>query len=231
MRRTTIFTREQLRAPFTLSLLIGVPSLFVVSADSVLHDFSRALGGSLTSEAAVGLSAGWAAAFLSGSLGYFAAASSRGSDRRLVVAGLGPARMATSRIVATVTLATIAASAAFAALEVRSPMVHPWHAAAAIVAFAWLYLGVGVVVGSVVADPLEGSLIVVFVFILDVFSGPGMARAAPPWAISQEPANILIAAGRGESSLMITWLYLGLFVAGSLLAAFSAFVISARRRS
>jgi hypothetical protein len=72
-----------LRAPFTLVLLIAVPVVFVVSAASTLHDFADALGGSLASDAAVALSAGWAAAFLSGALGFFEAASSRGADRRL----------------------------------------------------------------------------------------------------------------------------------------------------
>lgn len=44
MTRTLAFTREQLRAPFTLVLLIVVPVIFVVSAAGALHDFDRALG-------------------------------------------------------------------------------------------------------------------------------------------------------------------------------------------
>jgi hypothetical protein len=98
---------------------------------------------------------------------------------RTVCAGLGPAKVAISRIVASISLATVAAVAAFVALELRGGVAHPWHAAVAIVAFAWLYLGLGVLVGSLVTDPLEGSLIVVFVFILDVFSGPGMEQPPP----------------------------------------------------
>lgn len=231
MSRTLAFIREQLRAPFTLVLLIGVPVLFVVSAASVLSDFARALGGSLTGNAAVGLSAGWAAAFLSGALGFFAASSSRGADRRLALAGLGPARVAFSRIVASVALATIAAVAAFGALEVRSDIAHPWHGAVAVVAFGWLYLGLGVIVGSIITDALEGSLIVVFIFMLDVFSGPGMSTSAAPWAISRKAADILIAAGLGRPSSGGNWIALGLTTTVALTAAFSVFVWSARRRS
>ncbi len=231
MSRTLVFTREQLRAPFTLVLLIGVPVLFVVSAAGVLSDFARALGGSLTGNASVGLSAGWAAAFLSGALGFFAASSSRGADRRLALAGLGPARVALSRIAAAIALATIASVAAFAALEARSAIAHPWHAALAVIAFGWLYLGVGVLVGSIITDALEGSLIVVFIFMLDVFSGPGMSTTAAPWAISRKAADVLIAAGLARPSPSRDWIALSLTTAVALTAAFVVFVVSARRRS
>ena len=99
MSRTAVFAREQLRAPFTLALLIAIPALFVVSAAGVLSHFAGALGGSLSGDASVALSAGWAAAFISGALGFFQAASSRNADRRLALAGLGAPRVAASRIV------------------------------------------------------------------------------------------------------------------------------------
>ena len=231
MNRVLAFTREQLRAPFTLVLLIAVPVLFVVSAAGALHDFANALGGSLAGDAAVALSAGWAAAFLSGALGFFEAASSRGADRRLALAGLGPSTVALSRIVASSALASVAAAAAFIALALRGGVAHPWHAAIAVVAFAWLYLGVGVLVGSLVTDPLEGSLIVVFVFILDVFSGPGMGAAAAPWAISRKAADVLIDAGLGRGSSGADWAGLIVTTAAGLLVAFAVFALSARRRS
>ncbi len=111
MTRTVVFAREQLRAPFTLALLVAIPALFVISAAGVLSEFASALGGSLAGDAAAALSAGWAAAFISGALGFFQAASSRGADRRLALAGLGPARVASSRIAASVGLAVVAAAA------------------------------------------------------------------------------------------------------------------------
>jgi hypothetical protein len=232
MTRTLVFAREQLRDPFTLVLLIVIPALFVVSAAGALSDFASALGGSLAGDAAVALSAGWAAAFISGALGFFQAASSRGADRRLALAGLGPARVAIARIAASVGLALVAAAAAFGALVVRVDVAHPPHAAVAVLGFALLYLAIGVLIGSLVTAPLEGSLLVVFVFLLDAFAGPGMTGgSAPPWAISQKAADILIAAGMGTASPAGDWVRVVLVTGGALLAAFAAFVVSARSRS
>ena len=232
MTRTLVFAREHLRAPFTLSLLIVIPVLFVVSAAGVLSDFANVLGGSLAEDAAVALSAGWAAAFVSGTLGFFQAASSRGADRRLAIAGLGPARVAGARIAASVLLAMVAAASAFVALALRVDIAHPWHAAVAVLAFALLYLAIGVVIGSVVTAPLEGSLLVVFVFLLDVFAGPGMSGGSPPvWAVSQKAADILIAAGTGTGSPAGDWVRVTLLAGGALAAAFVVFIASARSRA
>lgn len=229
--RSLVFAREQLRTPFTLALLIAIPVLFVISAAGVLSDFASVLGGSLAADAAVALSAGWAAAFVSGTLGFFQAASSRGADRRLALAGSGPWRIAVSRISASVLLALVAAASAFAALELRSGVAHPVHASVAIVAFALIYVGVGVVVGSIISTPLEGSLLVAFVFLLDAISGPGMASAPPAWAISQKAADVLIAAGGGARSPDGDWVALATVTTGSLLAAFTVFAIAARSRA
>jgi hypothetical protein len=232
MTRTAVFAREQLRAPFTLALLVVIPALFVVSAASALSDFASALGGSLAGDAAVGLSAGWAAALISGALGFFQAASSRGADRRLALAELGPARVALSRIVASVGVAFIAATAAFIALLLRVDVAHPLHAAVAVLAFALLYLAIGVLVGSLIAAPLEGSLLVVFIFLLDAFAGPGMSGGSPPpWAISQKAADILIAAGTGTGTPTDDWVKVAVVTVGALVAAFLVFVTSARSRA
>jgi hypothetical protein len=230
--RSAVFAREQLRAPFTLVLLVAIPALFVVSAAGALSDFAAALGGSLAGDSAVALSAGWAAAFISGALGFFQAASSRGADRRLALAGLGSARVAASRIAASVLLAVVAAAAAFAALALRIEVAHPVHAALAVLAFALLYLGIGVIVGSMIQAPLEGSLLVVFVFLLDTFAGPGMTGgSAPPWAVSQKAAEVLIAAGMGAGSPTSDWIRLALVTGIALVAAFLVFVVSARSRA
>ena len=231
MTRTAVFAREQLRSPFTLALLVAIPALFVVAAAGVLSDFASALGGSLAGDAAVALSAGWAAAFISGALGFFQAASSRDADRRLALAGLGPARVAGSRIAASILLAVIAAGAAFVALILRVDVAHPLHAAVAVLAFALLYLAIGVLVGSLVRGPLEGSLLVVFIFLLDAFSGPGMSGSPPLWSVSQKAADVLIAAGMASASPTGDWVRLTIITLGGLLVAFAVFVASARSRA
>lgn len=231
MTRANAFIHEQLRAPFTLGLLIAVPVVFVAVSAGVLSDFARALGGDLAGDAASALAAGWAAAFIAGVLGFFQAASSHEADRRLVLAGAGAGRVAASRICAALVLAVVAALAGFVALLARTDLAHPWHAAAAVLGFAVIYLAVGIVVGSFIAAPLEGSLAVVFVFLLDVFSGPGMAESAAPYSVSRPAADILIAAGVGRDSSASDWLTLLAVTVVAVAASFTAFVWMARSRA
>src|SRR6516164_8976444 len=75
------FVREQLRAPLTLVLLVAIPVFFVLIFASVLGEFSKALGGTLQARSATAISAGWAAAFLSGTLAFFMVSSSRSTAR------------------------------------------------------------------------------------------------------------------------------------------------------
>lgn len=213
-----------------MALLIGVPAVFVGASVGVLAQFARALGGDLAGSAAGALGAGWAAAFIAGTLGFFQATSARGADRRLALAGAGPSRVAASRIAASLVLVAVASVSAFIALEVRSPAAHPWHAAAALVAFSLIYLAIGVAVGSVIAAPLEGSLAVTFVFLLDVFSGPGMAAHPAPYSVSWKAADLLIAAGLGQASPAADWLMLGGIVTTAVAASFAVFALSARNR-
>ena len=140
--------------------------------------------------------------------------------------------MASSRIAASVGLAVVAAAAAFVALVVRVDVAHPLHAAVAVLAFALLYLAIGIVVGSLISAPLEGSLLVVFVFLLDAFAGPGMTGgSAPLWAVSQKAADVLIAAGMVTGSPTGDWVKLVIVTGGALVAAFLVFVASARSRA
>ncbi len=230
MTRTAAFAREQLRAPFTLVLLIAVPALFVTASAGVLSEFARALGGRLGGDAAAALGAGWAAAFISGTLGFYQATSARGADRRLALAGAGPIQVAASRIAASLALAVVAAGAGFIALLLRTGLVHPWHAAAAVLSFALIYLAVGVLVGAVISAPLEGSLTVAFVFLLDVFSGPGMAAHAAFYSVSRKAADVLITAGLGQTSPSADWIKLSTVVLLALLCSFAVFAYSARSR-
>lgn len=231
MTPTLLFTREHLRSPLTMTLLVALPAIFVVLAASVLGEFAEVLGGSLAGEAASALGAGWAAAFIAGSLGYFQAASSRGADRRLALSGFGVARVAATRIAASVVLAVVAAAVAFAALAAKTGVAHPWHAAAAILGFSIIYLAVGTLVGALISSPLEGSLLVAFVFILDVFSGPGMSEGdGSPLSISRSAADVLIASAVGQGSSTGEWAELVAWVAAALALALAVFVISARSR-
>jgi hypothetical protein len=226
------FVREQLRAPLTLVLLVAIPAFFVVIFAGVLGEFSKTLGGTLATLSATAISAGWAAAFLSGTLGFFEVTSSRGADRRLAVAGLGAVRVAFSRIAASLTLAAIVGAVAFVTLWLRSGIGHPLHAAVAIFSFAAIYIGIGAIVGAFVTAPLEGSLLVMLVWSLDAFSGPQMTSSGGGLPTpTRDAANLLIAAGAGRGSPDVDWLRVVAVTAAALAAALGAFWLAARPRS
>ena len=228
------FVREQVRAPLTLVLLVMVPVFFVLIFAGVLGEFAKALGGTLATQAATAISAGWAAAFLSGTLAFFQVSSSRGADRRLAAAGLGPSRVAFSRITAALVLGGVVSAAAFVTLWLRSGIGHPLHAAAAIYAFAVIYIGIGALIGAFVTGPLEGSLLVVLIFALDAFSGPQMTSSTGAGAFltpTRDAANLLIAAGGAQASPAIDWTQVAAVSVGALLVALAAFWLTARTRS
>jgi hypothetical protein len=228
------FVREHLRAPLTLALLVAIPVFFVLIFASVLREFADALGGTLSGSGATSaISAGWAAAFLCGALAFFQVSSSRGADRRLAVAGLGAARVALARIAAAIALGVVVSAVAFATLWLRSGIAHPWHAAAAILAFALIYVGVGALVGALVSGQLEGSLLVVLTFAVDAFSGPSMTSSGGILAYgpTRDATKLLIAAGTGQSSAGAQWAGVAAAVAVALGVAFGAFWLAARARS
>lgn len=226
------FLREQIRAPLNLFLLVAVPIFFVLIFASVVGDFAKALGGTLASESATSISAGWAAAFLCGTLAFFQLSSSRGADRRLALAGLGAWRIAMSRIASSIALGLIVSVVAYLTLLLRSGVEHPPHAAAAIFFFALIYIGIGSLIGAFVRDPLSGSLLVVLVFAVDAFTTPEMTSntslAVTP---SQDAANLLIAAGGGQSSPASDWIGAAAVALVGLLVALVAFWFAARRRA
>jgi hypothetical protein len=226
------FVREHLRTPLTLAMLVVIPIFFVLIFASVLDEFAKALGGTLAGSATTAISAGWAAAFLCGALAFFQVSSSRGADRRLAVAGLGPGRVALSRIAAAIVLGVTVSAVAYLTLWLRSGIEHPLHAAAAILAFALIYVGIGALIGAFVSDPLNGSLLVVLAFAVDVFSGPQMTSSGLlSYTPTRDAANLLIAAGSGQGSPSSDWLNVAVTVTLALAVALVAFWLAARSRS
>jgi hypothetical protein len=228
------FIREQLRAPLTLALLVAIPVFFVLIFAGVLGEFSQALGGTLKTQSATAISAGWAAAFLSGTLAFFMVSSSRSADRRLALAGLGGRRVAWSRIAAAIALGATVSAVAFITLWLRSGIGHPWHAAVAIFAFAAIYIGIGAIVGAFVSEPLAGSLLVILIFSVDAFSGPQMTSGGGVAAFftpTRNAASLLIAAGGGQGSPPGDWIAGAAVAASALIVALAAFWFAARTRS
>lgn len=174
---TSVFVRRFLsdyaRNQVNLLLLAVVPVVFVIVVAGSMADAAKLLGGS-GGPAVETATAGWAAAFLAGIAMYFQTAATRDTDRRLVIAGLPPRRLVLARLVTGLTLAAFASLAALVALELRTGIDHPARAIGGTLMFAVIYVGIGAAVGSLARNPVNGTVVVLFVWILDVFFSPAM---------------------------------------------------------
>jgi len=175
---TRRYLAEYSRHPVNLALLILVPLVFVALAAGTIVDFAEIVGGVADPALLAAPTAGWAAAFLAGVAGLFHVLGSRDADRRLSIAGMSSLQITTARLGSGLLLALLAAAAAIVALAIRTGLTDPVRAIAGTVMFAIIYLGIGVVIGSISRSEINGSLIVIFIWMLDVFLGPAMAGSS-----------------------------------------------------
>jgi len=180
MSTDTLFVRRFLtdyaRNPVNLLFLVLVPVVFVVVAAGSMADAAKLLGGP-GGPAVETATAGWAAGFLAGIAMYFQTAGSHDADRRLTQAGLAPGRLVTARLLTGLILAATAAAAALLALAARTGIDQPARVAAGTLMFAVIYLAIGALVGALVRNPVNGTVLILFVWILDVFFGPALGSA------------------------------------------------------
>jgi hypothetical protein len=177
---TLVFVRrfliDYVRNPVNLLLLAVVPVVFVVVVAAAMADAAFLLGGP-GGPAVETATAGWAAAFLAGIAMYFQTSATRDVDRRVVVAGLPATRLVAARLLTGAALAVFASAIAVAALALRVGIDAPVRAVSGTLMFAVIYIAIGAVVGTLVRNPVNGTVIVLFVWILDVFFGPAMSAA------------------------------------------------------
>lgn len=228
---TRRFLADYVRNPVNLFLLVVVPAVFVVVAAGRLADLARLLGDAGAAAGVGTATAGWAAAFLAGIAMYFQVAAARDADRGLVVAGLPARRLVAARLAAGLCLAGIGTAAALGALALRTGIDNPGRAVAGTVMFALVYLGIGAIVGAVVRNPVNGSVLVLLVWIVDVMLGPSMGlgtklvtRFLPThfvtlWMTDRPSGH---AGGLGDLGIALAW------TLGSLVLAFTVALLTAR---
>lgn len=170
---------EYWRRPLNVVLLVAVPVVFVTLSAGALGDFADILGGASDLGDVEAATATWAAAVLAGVAGFFHVSQSRDADRRLAGAGAGAGAVVASRLASTLALAAVASAGALLALAVRTDVAGTGRVIGATALSAVIYAGFGVLVGALVRSELNGSLIVVFAWIFDVFFGPAMGGVAP----------------------------------------------------
>lgn len=225
------FTVERARDPMSVVLLVVLPALFVTIFAGVLPEFSSALGGDVASQSTTALSAGWAAALLSGTLAFFHVAAGRVGDRRLALAGNCGPEVALARIGAAIAMGLVISLASWAALWATAGTPHPWHALAALMLFSATYIGIGALAGAAVRGLLEGSLLVVLLFLLDAFTSPVMTSSAPlNWSPTRSASEVLLDAGGGMPASSAEWLEAGGIAAAGLGAALLVFSWATRVR-
>ncbi len=176
---TVLFVRRFLadyaRNPVNLLVLVLVPLVFVVVAAGSLADAAQLLGGAGGGPAVETTTAGWAAGFLAGVAMYFQVSAARDTDGRLVIAGLPATRMVAARLLTGLALAVLASAVALVALVLRIGIDAPARVAAGTLMFAVIYLAIGAVVGAVVRNPVNGTVLILFIWIIDVFFGPTLS--------------------------------------------------------
>lgn len=240
--KTVVFVRRFLadyaRNPVNLLLLVVIPVVFVVVAAGSLVDAAR-LFGSVNPTAVATATAGWAAGFLAGIAMYFQTSAARDADRGLVIAGLPAGRLVAARLLTGLGLGVLASAAALVALWLRAGVDDPVRAVAGTLMFALVYLGIGATVGALVRNPVNGTVLILFVWILDVFFGPTMGssgdkvgtRALPTHFVTLWMADLPLRHGGrlGDLGVAAVWTVGAMAVAFAVVAA--TVRISRRHRS
>ena len=176
---TVVFVRRFLtdyaRNPVNLLLLAVVPVVFVVVVAGSLADFAKVIGG--TGPAVQTVTAAWAAAFLAGIAMYFQTATTRETDRRVVITGFPAHRLVLARLLTGLSLAVFASAIALVALALRTGIDNPVPVIGGTLMSAVIYVAIGATIGALARNPVNGTVILLFMWILDVFFGPAIGSA------------------------------------------------------
>lgn len=163
--------RQYVRQPVNLVLLALLPPLFIVAMSSAISTFSDVIGGNLGERAGTGLAGLWAASLLAGAATFFILRTSVRADGRLIAAGLRPSSLALAHATTAATLAVATTSVSFAMLMFTQEVAEPACLFAAIFLAALIYAALGAGLAWFIEDDMEGSFVIILVFMLDAFVG------------------------------------------------------------
>jgi hypothetical protein len=167
------FLADYARNPVNLTMLVLVPAAFVAGAAGSMAQLAKIISGTAAPGATVQVvTAGWSAAFIAAIAAYFQVRAARAADRRLVLAGLPAGQLAAARAVTGLALAAMASAAALVTLALRAGIAHPGRVIAGTVMFAVIYLAIGALIGTAVSSPVNGTVLILFVWLADVMFGP-----------------------------------------------------------
>ena len=165
--------KQYARQPTNLVLFVILPPLFVLALGAAMGTFSDVLGGNLTERTSTALAALWAAALLSGSASFFIVSGSHRADERLVIAGMPRRNVGVAHAAGAAMMAAASGATGVAIVVMTTDIASPVHLLAAVVLGATAYAAVGIALAFVIRGDLEGSFIIILLFMFDAFiAGP-----------------------------------------------------------
>ena len=170
--------QDYVRNPVNLLLLLVVPTVFVLVVAPTLAGVESFTGG-LSGPPVEVASAAWSATFLAGVAMYFQVVSTGDADRRLLSAGLSGRVLTGARLATGFVLAAAASGAAVLTLLLRADVNAPARVLIGTLVAATMYVGIGAAVGAVVPNPVNGTVVLMFLWLFDVFFGPVMTADRP----------------------------------------------------
>lgn len=236
---TRRFVADYVRNPVNLTVLAIVPVVFVMVAAGTLADSLQLLGGRI-GPAVETATAGWAAGFLSSLAMYFQIRSARAADRRLLVAGLPSSRLVAARAATGLLLAGLVSVVSLIALAIRTGIDQPGRVILGTLMFAVIYLAIGALIGLAVGNPVNGAVVILFIWFIDVFLGPagsGADRVFTRWFPTHFVTLWMVDlpsrhGGRlGDLGLALVWVFGAVMAAGVVLGAGSRTAATTRRAS
>ena len=173
--------RQYARQPVNIALVLILPPLFVLALGAAMSTFSDVLGGNLTERTATALGALWAGALVAGSASFFLIGASRRADDRLVIAGIRPLALGLAHAAGAGILAIAAGTIGFGFVMVTTDIASPADLWLGIVLGALAYEGLGITLAFLVHGDLEGSFLIILVFMFDAFVAGPLGGASGFW--------------------------------------------------
>lgn len=228
-----MFLREYARTTLNLVLLAVIPVLLILAFGDSLSRLADLLQTQLTAEMGKSMGALWAAAFLTGIMGFFMMAGAREADRRLVRAGYSPAEVVALRFAAVAILGGLATGVSFAVLLTQLTPTDYLQTLVVMYLAALIYGALGILIGSLIPGELEGSFALLFFFMMDAFIGSplfGTTTEAFGLLPTFYTTKVLLALTADQPHDAIHWLYVALYIAAAGTLAGLAFYRTARAR-
>jgi hypothetical protein len=174
--------RSYIRQPINMVLLVIVPVVFIIAMRSAVSTFSDVLGGNVGEQAGTGLAGLWAASLLAGVAVFFVLRTTLSTDGRLIVAGLSRRALVSAHSITALAIAGVTSSVSLGVLLATQDVASPASLFLAIFISALIYGAMGIGLARLIEGDLEGSFVLILVFMLDAFVGGPLGGAHGPLA-------------------------------------------------